>query len=119
MKRADRATWVARVDELGRSGLTVKAYADRIGVNSQTLANWRWRLGCERRAAAEATATHSSPPTPVDEATASPVKFVEVIGAAMADERLEVVLPRGATVRVPNGFDSDALRRLVAVLEGR
>jgi hypothetical protein len=41
-----------------------------------------------------------------------PLRVVESAPAA-----LEVVLARGRVVRVPRGFDADALRQLLAVLD--
>ena len=38
--------WAKRVERLADSGLTAKEFATEIGVNANTLAGWRWRLGC-------------------------------------------------------------------------
>lgn len=53
-------------------------------------------------------------------ATVPAVEFVEVRTPPDDAEPiavLEIVLPRGATVRVPPHFDESALRRVIAVLE--
>jgi hypothetical protein len=46
------------------------------------------------------------------------LSFVEVARSAMAS-RFEVELTHGVVVRVPMDFDSEALGRLLAVLEQR
>ena len=45
MTRENREVWAKRVERLGDSGLTAKEFAAEIGVNANTLAGWRWRLG--------------------------------------------------------------------------
>ncbi len=37
--------WAKRVERLADSGLTAKEFAAEIGVNANTLAGWKWRLG--------------------------------------------------------------------------
>ncbi|MCY1061743.1 hypothetical protein [Nannocystis sp. SCPEA4] len=47
--------WEERVEGWGRSGMTCKEYAAKIGVNPHTLAGWRWKLR-KRTAATSSTA---------------------------------------------------------------
>ncbi len=95
------------------SGLTAQEFASQLGVNANTLANWRYKLKRERRAAEEAKTGGGG----------EPVAFVEITDqlgvAASKEDRLEVVLAGGRVVRVPPAFDAATLRRLVDVLEGR
>lgn len=122
MAREGREVWGKRVERWRDSGLTLKEFAAEIGVNANTLAGWRWRLGPkvaqdERHAergvpafvevvAAPAGATRSAARAPG-------------IAAASSSEPLEVVLRSGHRIRVPAQFDPGALRRVLDALEAR
>ncbi len=81
--------------QLERSGLSLAEFARRRGLSEQTLRWWKKRL---RETETEA------------------VEFVEVkMASGHAAAWFEVVLP-GATVRVGERFDSQALERLLAVV---
>ncbi len=109
--------WVKRVERWRDSGLTLKEFAAEVGVNANTLAGWRWRLG----AVGEARGTSRLP------------RFLEIVAPPEAGERsttpasamqpaaepFELVLSGGQRVRVPVQFDGPALRRLVDALEAR
>ena len=107
MARTSRDVWERRVENWARSGLTAKGYAAKIGVNANTLAHWKWQLGVEARASAQA----------------SPPAFVEVvastIGQAQGHAPIELVHASGLRIRVPPDFDSATLRRVLDVIEGR
>jgi transposase-like protein len=80
---------------LEQSGKSLAAFAKLEGLSSERLYSWRTRL--------------------------SKLSFVEVRPTRVIDESvgvLEVVVATGRVVRVPPDFDSEALRRLLAVLEG-
>jgi transposase-like protein len=81
-----------------RSGLSLACFAAREGLEVHRLYRWSRRL--------EDTG---------DRLTG----FVEVTAAVAArgEVRFDVVLRSGQTVRVPEGFDAQELRRLIAVLE--
>lgn len=102
--RSDLSAWYsAALDDQVASGLSVAAYAGRIGVSVPTLYQWRRRLGSPMRV------TERRP------------KLIEV---ALTGER-----PRGVdglvvrvcedrrSIEVPRGFDDDDLRRVIGVLE--
>jgi len=76
------------------SGLSVAAFADQMGINSQRLYVWRRQLSAEGGCVPA---------------------FVEVTTAVA--ERMEVVLRSGRVVRVPYSFEPESLRRLLDVLE--
>ena len=78
------------------SALSVRAFAARHGIDPQRLNRWRAQL-----AAASPKATTA---------------FVEIRPTAAA--AIEVALRSGHVVRVPDGFASETLRRVVAVLDG-
>jgi hypothetical protein len=118
MAREPREVWEKRVARWRESGLTAKEFAGEVGVNANTLAHWAWRLDQAGAGPAQGAAQSSSKPKP------PAVPFVEVVPAAVADavkapDALELVLIGGRTVRVPADFDSEALRRLIAVAERR
>jgi transposase-like protein len=107
MAREGREVWAKRVERWVDSGLSAKEFAAETGVNANTLAHWRWRLGAKA-------------PAGRTEAATAPVRFVELAAAPAAEEAggFEVVLAGGRTVRVPPRFDATELARLVQVLEG-
>jgi hypothetical protein len=108
-KRQNAAKWRQRVDRWRQSGLTTKEFAAREGIAPSSLSWWAWKLGKEDKAASKL-----APPAFVP---------VHVVGAASAPgeaesaEALEVTLPGGARIRVPPAFDTQALARVLTVLE--
>ena len=105
--REGRAEWARRVRQWERSGKTAGAFGAEIGVNSKTLAYWRWKL---RREAGETKRPRRTP-------SASGPSFVEV-HAGVGDARLVLELRDGRRIVVPRGFDDNELRRLLATVEG-
>jgi transposase-like protein len=89
----------AVLDRLESSGLSVRAFAAREGLEVHRLYRWRRLLGRSGRVAR----------------SAGPA-FIEVSRVATAI--IEVVLRTGHVVRVPSVFEEQALRRVVSVLEG-
>lgn len=105
MARTPRQTWEKHVAGWSASGLTARAYAARIGVNANTLANWKWRLAEDAPAKDGAAFVELS------------AAVVSVAGGA--DDRIEVVCRGGRAVRVPRDFDLVTLLRVLDALEGR
>ncbi len=103
--RDELASWYAAALEAQvASGLSVAAFAERMGVSVPTLYMWRRRLG---------------PPTPAEDRAA---KLVEVTvtrpsSVTPSSGAMVVRLCAGRSVEVPRGFDDDDLRRLIAVIE--
>jgi hypothetical protein len=92
---ADQARLVlARLD---RSGLTVKEFAAREGLDRQRLYRWRAQLNGKG---------------------AEPTGFVEIVPAALRS-CIEVVTPSGHVVRVPDGCSEDTLGRVFRILDER
>jgi len=100
-----RARWTAddaraALAALERSKKSVGHFAATAGVDPQRFYAWRRRFAGE----------------------AAPSSFVEVVTAVreplVGDRGFEVVLRTGHVVRVPQGFDVEALKQLVAALEG-
>lgn len=106
VKAETRAKWQARVDAWRASGKSCREFAQASGLNPQSLAWWKWKLGSL-------------------ETTAEP-EFVEVtedfMAAALpglADEPTIELLVSGVEVRVRGAVDPDALTRVLDVLEAR
>jgi transposase-like protein len=134
MARADRATWAKRVERWKRCGLSVAEFAEKIGVNARTLAYWRWRLGraAPREAVKKAEAeivpsgagrarSVATSARPREKSASVALSFIEVArrDVEVVHEPFELVLVDGLRVRVPPGFDGEALGRLLDVVEHR
>jgi len=91
--------WRRRIQQWQRSGLSVQAFCTLHELTAASFYAWR-RLIQQR------------------DAQAGPFVAVQVVGDEQptAQRPFEVVLPGGRTLRVPPGFDSAALRQLLAVL---
>jgi len=111
MGRADRETWAKRVERWKDSGLSAAEFATEIGVSAKALSWWKWQLskGEKRKVARR-------PKAP--KVALSPMTFVEMSAPARFDV-IELVLPSGVRIRVPAPVDSDALGRVLDVLEKR
>ncbi len=92
--------WRRRIERWQASGLTVSAFCTRHGLAQPSFYAWRREL--QRRAAEQPA-------------------FVPVcvVGEDRPDRGggVDVVLPKGRTVRVGPGFDAATLRQVLAVLE--
>ena len=106
-----RREWASRVRQWRRSGLTAREFAETLGINRNTLTHWAWRLDRERRPA--------TPKRPRRARAASPAAFVEVMTQGIADGCFELEMGGERRLRIPPGFESGALVRLLAVLEAR
>jgi hypothetical protein len=95
------------LDEWRRSGESLAGFARQRGVGDQRLRYWIGQLapsrGRDRRSAS---------------VRFHPVQLVEGLGAGRPDSRIEVVLGAGRAVRVPPGFASEDLARVLEVLDG-
>jgi hypothetical protein len=112
MERVDRETWAKRVERWKDSGLSAAEFATEIGVTPKALSWWKWQLGKgEKR-----KATQRRPRA--RKVALSPMTFVEMSAPARSDA-LELVLPGGVRILVRTPVDSDALGRVLDVLEKR
>jgi hypothetical protein len=100
--RESREQWRERVAQWRASGLTASEFASRNKLKVHTLRHWGWKLG---RETGDVTSLARVP------------ALIEVHARAATDDRFEIELG-GRRVRVPPSFDADALRRLLAALEG-
>ena len=106
-----RTQWASRVRQWRRSGLTAREFADSLGINRNTLTHWAWRLDRE-----PGPATGGRPRRSPPQASAS---LVEVMTQGIADGCFELDLGGAHRLRIPPGFESAALERLLAVLGAR
>jgi hypothetical protein len=110
MAHGRRALWEKRVAQWVECGQGGAEFAARLGVKESTLRHWKWQLGHDARQ--RGPRRKSARP-----------KFVEVAPAVSAQlvggGAFEFVFDSGLRVKVPAAFDETALRRLLAVLEGR
>jgi hypothetical protein len=95
-----RLRWTAddareALSALARSGLSLLAFAAREGLDPQRLYLWRRKLA--------------------GKALVAGPKFVELRSRGV--ERIEVVLGGGATIRIPESFETETLRRVIEVLD--
>jgi hypothetical protein len=96
--------WRRWLEEQPSSGVSVRAFCRRRGLNESAFYQWRSRLA-ER--AGQAAAEVSPFFVPVDVVPTS------------GDDRIEIVLAGGQRVLVPSGADPSLLAHVLAVLEGR
>jgi hypothetical protein len=119
--RVEREEWAKRVERWRSSGLTTAAFAAELGINPRTLTYWAWTLKREASGKKRLWSTKTRKPlaarkTPVSGATVvagSP--FVE-IKSRVSHARFELEV-RGRRLHIPDGFDAQQLRSLLAVLE--
>jgi hypothetical protein len=128
--RRQAAEWAALIDQWRQSGLSLPAFCRLHGLSRGTMQNWVYKPALKRaveEARRGARATPADPgqedglfppePTPAF----LPVHVTEVLSPFPPTHRtgVEVVLGAGRRVVLEAGFDSETLRRVVAVLEGR
>lgn len=96
--------WTRIIDQQEASGLTIRAFAETVGVNPRTLAWWRWELG----------RTQAKKPEP------SALAFVEVALEPEADRDAAPLVIEldgcDAHIRVDARTDLRLLRRVLEAL---
>ncbi len=100
-----QAEWASHVRAWLASGEEREAFAVHEGVSAKQLGWWRWKLG-EMGVSLDAGG---------DDDEVTPPAFIELSAAASAT--IELLMPSGVVVRVPDGFDEDVLARTLAVLQ--
>jgi len=119
--REGREIWAKRVARWRESGLTAKEFAAEIGVKPQRLSYGSWQLGAggdqsERRPAATRQGRAEWVEVVRGAGNHSPGASANHGGAGGS---FELILAGGRTLRVPADFDTEALGRLLAVLDAR
>lgn len=114
--------WRGAIERCDKSGLTVREFCRKQGINPSTLSWWRWEL---RRRAAKPQGGKSKGPVPGSR------RFlpVEVVGIPHAPQSpcereacpraqaIEILLGGNRRIRVAQGFDAETLHRVLSVLE--
>jgi transposase-like protein len=109
-RRANRDEWQKRVERWSESGLSAKQFAAESGINAGTLQYWKYKL---RKQSGESSREARRR---LSHAIASSLIEVRPVAVA-ADSRFEIELNNGRRLRLPQTFDPNALKALVAVLE--
>jgi hypothetical protein len=128
-RRLQAADWAALIDQWRQSGLSLPAFCQRHGLSRGTMQNWVYKPALQRAVEeARRDARAAEPPRadrPLLSASAAPaflpVRIAEATASAEAPDRtgVEIVLGAGRRIVLAAGFDTETLRRVVAVLEGR
>ena len=114
--------WRRTIAVHARSGLSIRAFCQREGLESWNF-HW-WRRALERRDREVPSArtierqdsTTERPPVP---AGSYPCAVQEVAEPIAVMGPIDIVIPAGPTVRVTRGFDPVALDAVLSVLEAR
>ena len=106
-KKTSRAAyWQKHISKWSKSGLTQAEYCRRNGLSAAAFYWWKGELRRKSKAQKESSTS---------------MQFVEVHGVspehAGLGETYEIALTRGRAIRVGRDFDSDVLKRLIAVVE--
>lgn len=104
------------VSRFEKSGLTRSEFASGMGITVSKLEYWRTR--CRALSDDEMVGAKEPPRQASPEATLVPLSIV--LGGAVSGSghgQFEVVLTNGRRLLVPDNFASDALRRLLEVVE--
>ena len=111
--------WRRTLRQWRRSGLGVRAFCAENGLAEPSFYAWR-RIVTQRdqesarvRAEPERDSVHRAVPASDNAPVFVPLRVIDVA----TQVALEVVLERGRVVRVLRGFDTETLRRLLALLE--
>jgi transposase len=110
--RVDRDEWRRRVERWKDSGLTAKEFAAETGINAGTLQVWQYKL----KRGARPTRRLERPKSPSSAILSSLVEVHAPVSTAV-DQRFEIELGNGRRVRVAAGFEPEALKALLVVLE--
>jgi hypothetical protein len=119
--------WRERIDAWSGSGQTQRRFCQAHGISVSSFSRWKVELARrDELGAAIAPAGKMAPSGDSSERTSEALRWTEVrlpgAGADMGGvdgAGFEVVLPRGWSVRLGPRFETEPLRRLLAVLEER
>jgi len=126
--RRQAAEWALLIDQWRQSGLSLPAFCQRHGLSRGSMQNWVYKPELKRaveEARREARDAESSPVGRPRRSASTPaflpVRVTEVTAMSPSPDRtgIEILLGTDRRVVVGMDFDSETLRRVVAVLEGR
>jgi len=101
--------WRDKVQRHKQSGQTIREFCERENLKAWTFSWWRRELTKRDR--------EVSKPEPKAKSPFVPLQVVPDPKQAQSPSAIEIVLPAGPTVRVPSGFDAQALTGVLEVLE--
>ena len=118
--RRPAAEWAALIDEWHESGLSLPAFCQRRGLNSGTMQGWVYKR-THKDALKRAQRDEGGAEDPPTATAFLPVRIVEAerVHEGAGNSGLEILLRAGRRIAVGTTFDSETLRRVVAVLEDR
>lgn len=107
-----RGEWQALIEQWHRSVQSVGAFCAGHDLRVSTFSWWRWRLGSDQVLESESEPAIST-------VAESWLRWTAPASVPAGEEGVafELRWPDGLTLRVPQGFDSSALTRLLSVLE--
>ncbi len=108
--RSSRDEWRKRVERWKDSGLTAVQFASEMGINAGTLQFWRSKLKQKGHAKRRRR--------PAADAILASLVEVRAPARVSTETRFEIHLGRERRLLVSPTFEADALRKLIAVLEG-
>src|SRR3954466_945053 len=114
--------WRRTIADQARSGLSVRAFCEREGLEPWNFHWWRQALARRDREVSPARAvapTNSTNDPPVPSAFLPVRVLQDATALTAAATPIEILLPAGPTVRVARGFDPVALHAVLSVLEAR
>jgi hypothetical protein len=128
--RLEAADWAALIDQWRQSGLSLRAFCQQHGLSRGTMQNWIYKPTFKQaveEARRQALAPAADPsdadghPRSAPSPTFLPVRVAEINTSHQSSDHtgVEIVLGEGRRVVLRAGFDSETLRRVVAVLEDR
>jgi hypothetical protein len=126
--RRQAAEWARLIDQWRTSGLSLPAFCSQQGLKRGTMQNWVYKTSLKqaveeaRRQAKSVETPRQDPPSlPAPLPGFLPIRIAEMAAAPPAPDRtgIEVVLGPGRRIVITAGFDSETLRRVIAVLEDR
>lgn len=115
--RRSQASWLEEVRNWKRSGLTSTAYAEQRGLHAGTLVGWASKMRAQLEVAPQGDA-HSSRRRGLQFLPVRVAKDGRSLHSAVGREKVEILLRNGRRVRVGAHFDSDALSRVLQIVEG-
>lgn len=111
-RRYSREQWLSWITEQRSSEMTVSVFCEAIGVGENSFYRWKAKFIAESEKAKQATRAQTTP-AQMTSSQASP-GFVPL--SVVDSAQIEIDLPCGAVVRVPQ--DDDAVRCVLQVLMG-
>ncbi len=110
--------WRQTIERQQSSGMSIREFCESEGLKDWSFSWWRREL--RRRDGKKPSSKRKSTKQVLKAKDAPPFVPVQVVPRSPASQSataIEIVLPAGQTVRVPAGFDLDALAGVLGVLE--